>query len=684
MLRHTTLLAILITLILATLPSFHTAQSQNYPSGVYRGWSPRSFATSPQPSAKDKLIFVVDGQKNLVAVNSYGRIVHNVSYVDTPYFLDKVALDYRYESFVYVTAYSYSSRGNGQMLLVFDGNLTLQTNLSLSTLKPATNSTNLQMVIDSFNNVYLFDGTPSSNTRGNVWVLNSRSWRQGEFMAPIDLANHTGYVIGIDGTNFLYFQAVSGWKQLYISNVYGEVQAQFQLGTGNTSDPRIDDIAIDWQMRMWHTHAANSYISVFDSYGKLLAVYDILSDNTYHSYRTNHIVVDAYSQVVVLDANEQSLLYVSQRGDITKTVSSFVAPLTHVSELLGDYVGGGRAAGSLLVNDYLSPYPVQRISADDYDTGALLQRYSLPAHLDGACRAYGVDIGSKTGNIYMLLYCDHWPRPDPFALVYVVAQSGSAVSEFRVFDRASRVRVDESAATIYIGADGYRGSRDGSVMAYSMIDGTNTVNFTGHPGIEYITDMTLIMPGPMGGSTTIVVVDEFNNRFILFDSSNSTTSPVYAPFPRFPITHYTDITFSFGIQPSFYVSGTADNMNTVLNFVHKFAFDPNSNASARLTDSFIARPGVTVSFGPIVVGLDRHLYAYEYKTGSLYQWRDADRPPPPPANTEPVEEEPRVHVGEAVVGSGDAQDDAGVSTAAATPRMSVQNRHSRMRAARSA
>ena len=32
-----------------------------------------------------------------------------------------------------------------------------------------------------------------------------------------------------------------------------------------------------------------------------MAVYDILSDNTYYSYRTNHIAVDAYNNVIATD-----------------------------------------------------------------------------------------------------------------------------------------------------------------------------------------------------------------------------------------------------------------------------------------------------------------------------------------------------------------------------------------------
>ena len=682
MLRRTTLIAILATLILTILPSSTTAQNQNSSPRVYHGWSPYNFAPS---AITANLIYLVDSEKEVLAVNTdTGRVVGNASLTNTPYLLSEINVDSN--GYVYVSAYSYS-RGAGPMLLIFDGNLTLQTNISLSTLKPATSTYDLQIVIDyNGNTVYLFDGNPYSNTRGYVWVLrgDGRTWTQlNTFNAPINLANYTGYVIGIDHTGLLYFQAVSGYKIVYISDAYGGLQAQFQLGTGNMSEPWIDDIAIDSQLRMWHTHEANSYISVTDTNGKLLSVYDILSDNTYYSYRTNHIAVDMNGNVICTDTVEQSLLYVSQRGDITNTISSFIAPMWSVTELLGDYVGGGRGAGSLLFNDNFSPYAAQRISVDDYDTGALLQRYSLPARLDGPCRAVGLDIGSKTGNIYMLLHCDYWPLPDHFSLVYVVAQSGRVVSEFRVYPEASRVRVDEGAATLYVTVNDQWQGPAGMVMAYSMIDGTNTVNFTGsNPPIQYISDLTLIMPGPMGGPTTIVVIDRYNNRFILFDSS-SAAAPSYVAFPFNPITYYNYITFSFGPQPSFYVSGNSYGNGTSIDFVQKFAFDPNSNASAKLTDIYSSRPGVNTDFGPIVVGLDRHLYAYDFQTGSLYQWRDADGPPRPPAISEPMKEEPRVHIGEAVVGSADAQDDAAVSKAAATPSMSAQNRHSRMRGARS-
>ena len=48
---------------------------------------------------------------------------------------------------------------------------------------------------------------------------------------------------------------------LYITDSNGVVQVSYQLGTGNMSEPWIDDVAIDAQLQMWHTHEYNTYIS---------------------------------------------------------------------------------------------------------------------------------------------------------------------------------------------------------------------------------------------------------------------------------------------------------------------------------------------------------------------------------------------------------------------------------------
>ena len=75
--------------------------------------------------------------------------------------------------------------------------------------------------------------------------------------------------------------------------------------------------------------------------------------------------------------------------------------------------------------------------------------------------------------------------------------------------------------------------------------------------------------------------------------------------------------------------------------------------------------------------------------GSLYQWRQADQPPPLPlASSEQrqkqqgeqiqFEGEPRVHIGSTVMGLTEVVDTE-ASKLAVTPRQYAANRHSRMR-----
>ena len=435
---------------------------------------------------------------------------------------------------------------------------------------------------------------------------------------------------------------------------------------------------------MWQVYRNTTYVSVIDSSGQLVAMYDILSgppyyaDNPYALVPTSHIAVDASNNVVVSDLVDESVLFVSLSGDVTHTVSSPVATVFYASQLLADYAsgGGGGGAGSLLFSDAWSSYTVQRMSTIESDFGALLQRYSLPARLHGQCNATNLDVGSHSGYFYLLLTCSD--AQSQYWLVYITTPFGRIVSEFRLVESGAQlVRVDEGAGIFYVYAAWWV---DSKVYAHSAINGSLLAAYSTSDAALGPADFTLLMPtGVRQGSTTIVTADASNNRLVFFSSRNSTNYTLAAwPTQIF----YNNLAYSLLPQPSFYASGyTVVNDSYFVAFIHRFDIsDPNN---LQLTDVYLPPPGMESILGPIVIGLDRHLYAFEYNSKSVYQWRQADQPPSSAASIEQQqteEDEPRVHIGRVVVGSG-KDVDAEASKLTAMPRPYAQNRHSRTRGA---
>ena len=196
--------------------------------------------------------------------------------------------------------------------------------------------------------------------------------------------------------------------------------------------------------------------------------------------------------------------------------------------------------------------------------------YSLPARLDGPCHTVGVDIGMRTANIYMLLHCQSRQVLQLRARVRRGTEQGEwCLSSVWTRD-AVRVRVDESAA-IHL-----RGSSTGTgaavracVMAYSAIDGSQTVNYTAPRQLTHSTtvydDLTLIAlwthaTGPPPSS--LVADDLYNSRFVMSSHANNPTKlhMLAAFFPN--RTYYYDIAFSFGSRNSSRASTSAGTGRT--------------------------------------------------------------------------------------------------------------------------
>ena len=632
-------LAALCLLACFILPTPSTAQREHLPTNFLHGWLPVSFAASRNP-ATPHLYYIVDSVSRVLAIDGRdGRIVSNSSYFFDPFlYLGDIAVDSR--GYVYVAA----QIGENQLYIaVLDESLRSVKNVSLRSLQPPVLDVQyLQLVVDSTNALYLFNSGSDSSTDGQVWRLSPRQWLQSaSWKAPIQLRNNitttSSYVMAIDSDDYLYFQQINGYKMLYITSQKGQLQYTYQLGTGNMSDPWIEDVAIDAQMRMWHTHIDDTVVSVVDSDGQLVAEYDILSTNLYGYPQP--IDVDQYNNVVVADGIEEALLIVSPQGDITNSLASRIPSFWTANDLLADYGGGGRgrANGSLLFGDWASPYIAKRISVDDRDTGTLLQRYSLPDRL-AECYDAGLDIGGVSSNIYVLLRCyDPTLSSLFYTLVYVMAQSGRVISEFHVSQQAYFIRADERTGVIYVAAQGSDGD---AIIAYSSIDGRQLVSYTTtNPFLDTIFDITILPPTPQTGAT-LLVVDTFNRRFVHIDPSGNNAT-VSQPFANNTRCYRTAFTRQSNNGAIFYVSCTrSDRVNGTYiqqSFVHRWdVTDPNYPI---LTDTYLPPAGVRAFFAPIVVGLDQHLYVLDYQTSGVWQFRDADR------RSAVNGEQPRIHIG---------------------------------------
>ena len=679
----------LLLSVLVTLPSPSTAQPivhAHYPDRLLHGWVVSDFATSQDPSGRNQY-YIIDGHRHIVVIDAVdGRVIRNVSFTDQYHWLGRIAVDRR--GYVFVTA---DGDDYGSHLKVLDASLRPVKNVSLVELQPALYSAySVQVVVDSTNSIYLFDesGQPGMGTNGVVWVLGPRQFvQQSVWKAPISSNFTDRFIMAIDNQDYLYFQARSGYKMLYITDQSGALQSSYQLGSGSMASPSIEAVAIDAQLQMWHTHSGSTMVSVLDSNGNLISMPDVLSSASWGW--TSYVAVDALNNVIVSDRQEQALLHVTANGNILRTLRSQVPAMWYVTELLADYSadggGRGRMSGSLMFGDWNSPWVVQRISVHDDDAGSLLQQIALPRRLSDQCNDFGLDNGMRTGNIYVLLRCVDRQDWHYYALMYVMTQSGRLVAEFRVHDDASRVRADEWAGVVYVTTDSWNAPWGDSILAYSMMDGSQVANYTTtNPKLDYIVDFTIMPPTEQGNGPTIVAVDYFNRRFVNIDPSGN--SPVVTvPFRN--DTYCDSIAFSPSAHGGllFYVGCTSwaiiNSTYVRTSFVHKWdVTDPNKPA---LTDTFIGLPGTRTEFGPLVVGLDGHLYAFEMSLATVYQWRDADGPPRPPSSEQQDSNGPRVHVGGPHIGLSEMEA-AGMSKPAGMPvvRPSAGHRHRLVRGAR--
>ena len=626
--------------LLLSFPVPSTAQPpvEHSPDGYFHGWQCEDFVTSRNPTTPH-LVYLLDVGRHVIALDSRdGRVVHNRTYWTLELNLIAIATDSR--GYVFVTSTNFAAESD---LLVLDEQLHPLRNVSLNDLRPrSVFPAFLQLAVDSGDTVYLFDSSPRSATDGRVWSLSPREWRQqATWQAPVERTAVNGtealyYVMAIDSQDALYFQQISSYRTLFITDQRGELQYSQRLAN-STGGPDISDVAIDADGHMWHTYDASTYVTVIDTDGNVLAAHNVLSVDRPTS---KPLDIDQRGRVIVSDEAEGALLVLSPAtGDIVSTLEPDVLSMWLATDLYADRTGRGGA--SLLI----SPGPdfvAQRMSIDDRDAGRLLQRYTLPARLSGICVFQDMDVSAASGALYMLLLCDD--NNAAFALIYVVAQSGRVLSEFRLSLDAYRVRVDERAAMLYL-VCAPPGIGASWVTAVSTTDGMQVANYTiNSPGLGFVDDMLVLPPGPQSGSSTLVLVDLQNRRFVRLDTGG-TSAPVLQPFADNTICWR--IAYTIDPQAASYyascarterVNGTSESSV----FVHKW--DVTDPSSPRLTDSFVAPAGIDAYFGPLVVGYGGHLYAIDFNHGSLWQWWDADRSTAG-SQQQQQDERPRAHVG---------------------------------------
>ena len=652
------------------------------PDGFLHGWSVEDFAASRNPSTP-WLLYVVDGRRHVVAIDARdGSTVYHSDWLDGGHSLSRIAVDSR--NYVLVTAYNWQQQYH---VLVLDEQLRQVKSISSSSLDPPlAQAYNLQLAVDSSDTVYLFNSNPGVPLDGQVWALNSREWRQTmSWRAPVNTSNSWAeqYVLAIDNQDYLYFQQTNGAKQLVIADQKGTQQFAMQLGSGSESEPWISDVVVDAQLQMWHVFADSSTVALYSDEGELVGSYDVLTAGGV-GY-SGHIDIDQLGAVRVSDWAERALLTVSARGDVTSTLASRAPPMWQLTSLMADY-GGGRDNGSLLFGDYGSPFIVKRISVDGGDWGGLVQRYSLPAHLASNCYDSDMDVGARTGNIHALLQC--WESSGWISkyhsLVYVMSRAGRVVSETRVDRGAYNIVVDEQASVMYIAA---LGDTEDVVIAYSTADGRQLANYSATPGLRSVTDL-ILLPSSTGGAASLLVVDPHNRRFVTFDPSSQQPSSVQ-PFPASvvctgaaysPQQRNTSV-FYAGCYRTDVVNGSS----VTTAYVHKW--DVTDPQQPRLTDSFElpkSMPTQENALGDIVIGLDGHLYAYDWGMGSLWQWEDADRTSvaDKQRSQQQVEQQPRVHVGRPVLGLAGSEWEESISAETQLPvRPPVLHKRRRMRGA---
>ena len=591
--------------LLSTLsvPALAQPPVSHSPDGYLHGWSVDTFATSRNPDTPH-LYYLVDGNKHLLALDSRsGRVIQNITHWDVRHSMRSIATDSR--GYVHVVS---TSNEEGYHLAVFDAQLRSLKNVSMAGLRPAVAARDiLQMDIDSGNSVYIFTSTPRQNRPNNerVWVLNPRQWtQQATWIAPIphnrNVTTAFFYVFAIDSQDQLYFQQSNRYQTLYITDTSGELQYSKDL-VANTTAPWIDNLVIDAQFNMWHTYQGSTYVAALDSNGNYLAAYDVMSANTFLS---RSIDVDQRGWIIASDPVENALLVLSPTtGDIVSTLSPDTPSLWTADDIFADYTGRGEA--SLYFSSYGTPYAVQRMSVDDKDAGRLLQRLSLPERLSEYCNSMDMDVGTQTSNLYVLLDCfyEHGNVFSQQALVYVMAPSGRAVSEFRVDGYAYRLRVDESAALMYAAVGGSQETGD-LVVAYSYTNGLQVKNYTA--GFQNIYDVIVLPPNPHDGTTSLVVVDTWNHRFVTLYPGGESAPRVQAYSND---SYCYDAAYSLNRQAMlFYVScetvSWVDGVYSASQNIQRW--DITEAGSPRVTDTYIAPVGVEANFLRIVVGYEHN------------------------------------------------------------------------------
>ena len=510
----------LLLLCLSSLPSSLSAQpvpTTVYPDGFFHAWSVVDFDFDPNAP----VVYVIDDGWQVVGVNTTdGRPIRAAYYAPPNTYAQHIAVNSK--SQVYVTLITtvggpFDRYFAGAMLVVLDAQLRPVRNVSMASLKPASNAT--QLVIDSADYVYLFSEWFVGPTNPTVWVLEPRNLVQADaWKANIPLpapytANYTDYLLAIDNTDLLYFQQVTAARQTFLFTVGSDYVTTLDL-LGPTSnydyDEDVTDLAIDAKLNLYFTRASSYAVDVFDTNGRRQAPLFVLNGPSLY-YEVPLLDIDRYGYLQVYDPLENIIAAVSADGFVVRSFGSEQANTRRASELFID-----QSTGDLLVG-----YPSEDLSRGDLiiaqrlrsRNGELVQTYELPSRLRN-CISTAFDVGGRNGHLYTLLVCNPYTAYQTYRL-HVLQASGRVQAEFLLPYGGYRLRVDEFAQRIYI-ADNT--GRESKVQVLDMQGRNLSTITTQGPALGYLSDL-LVEPGMDGGE--LVVLDASNGRVVHFFTNGS-------------------------------------------------------------------------------------------------------------------------------------------------------------------
>ena len=566
---------------------------------VFHGWDITDLAADPNRD----LLYIIDSACSVVAINTTHSELSWLVLWDSPYAvgLDSLTVDSR--SILYVLG---RSSGLGFLQVISPEGRSLHV-VQLASLTPPL-QTPAQLVTDSSGFLYLTTAFYNVYSPLRVWVLDGDSYEQVDsWIAPVPIparlsGNYTPYVLGIDGSDTLYFQQGRWERRSVLVSTQGQLVGSLSI----RADITVTDLAIDSRGNLYLAGRGGSSVLVFDSKGYALPALSVLNtgDDSYgpsldFDYRGRLYVADTYSNEV---------LAVTGSGDITRAYYSRQATVSGQGELLVD---GNN--GDLLVSDYFGSVIAQRISSRD---GSLISQYKMPGRLSEDCYSQALDLGTRWSRIYTLITC-FFPQDRMISYrLHVIHPNGKVLAEYRLPQGGRRLRVDEWNGRLYIADHDYRKGQ-GSLRVYDL-QGRALLNLTAEPPFGHISDIVLF-PDLSG----LAVLDWQHDRVVGLYANNTLA---WVWLSNSSLDAVTDLAYSADGSSLYYSQVQFFWLNNSFQYynssVVRLAFD----GQWQVTDEYSSGPPPVVggpAFNAIAINQRGDLFALDYAAESLFVWRSA-------------------------------------------------------------